>query len=72
MPDLTCCVIAFSRQRDAGADKSVCSADLLHRVCGRAYVHRLKDFRRIATRYDRLAVSFLGTVHITAIVSYWL
>jgi len=33
---------------------------------------RLKDFRRVATRYDRLAVTFLAAVHIAAIVSYWL
>lgn len=33
--------------------------------------NRLKDFRRIATRYDRLAVSFLAAVQIAAIVSYW-
>ncbi len=33
---------------------------------------RLKDFRRIATRYDRLATNFLAAVHIAAIVSYWL
>lgn len=33
---------------------------------------RLKDFRRIATRYDRLAVNFLAAVQITAFVSYWL
>jgi len=34
--------------------------------------NRIKDFRRIATRYDRLAVNFLAAVHITAIVCYWL
>ena len=34
--------------------------------------NRLKDFRRIATRYDRLAVTFLAAVQIAAIVSYWL
>lgn len=34
--------------------------------------NRLKDFRRIATRYDRLAVNFLAAVQIAAIVSYWL
>ncbi len=34
--------------------------------------NRLKDFRRIATRYDRLAINFLAAVHIAAIVSYWL
>lgn len=33
---------------------------------------RLKDFRRIATRYDRLAVNFPAAVHIAAIVAYWL
>ncbi|MBI5111346.1 MAG: IS5 family transposase [Rhodovulum sp.] len=31
---------------------------------------RLKDFRRIATRYDRLAVNFLAAVHIAATVCY--
>lgn len=33
---------------------------------------RLKDFRRIATRYDRLAVNFLAAVCLAAIVSYWI
>ena len=33
---------------------------------------RLKDFRRIATRYDRLAVNYLAAVCIAAVVSYWL
>ena len=33
---------------------------------------RIKDFRRIATRYDRSAVNFLAAVCIAAIVSYWL
>ena len=31
---------------------------------------RLKDFRRIATRYDRLAVNYLAAVCIAAVVSY--
>lgn len=35
-------------------------------------INRLKDFRRIATRYDRLAMNFLAAVHIAPIVSYWL
>lgn len=34
--------------------------------------NRLKDFCRIATRYDRLAVNFLAAVQIAALVSYWL
>ena len=33
---------------------------------------RLKDFRRIATRYDRSATNFLAAVCIAAAVSYWL
>jgi transposase len=33
---------------------------------------RLKDFRRIATRYDRLAHNYLAAVCLAAIVSYWL
>jgi transposase len=33
---------------------------------------RLKDFRRLATRYDRLAATFLATVCLSATVAYWL
>jgi transposase len=33
---------------------------------------RLKDWRRIATRYDKLAANFLAAVTIAALVSYWL
>lgn len=33
---------------------------------------RLKDFRRIATRYDRLARNFLPTICLIATVCYWL
>ena len=33
---------------------------------------RMKDFRRIATPYDRNAANFLAAVHIAAAVSYWL
>jgi transposase len=33
---------------------------------------RLKDFRRVATRYDRLAANYLAAVCIAATVSYWL
>jgi transposase len=33
---------------------------------------RLKDFRRIATRYDRNAANFLAAVCLAAAVSYWL
>lgn len=33
---------------------------------------RLKDFRRIATRYDKLARNFSAAVAIASIVSYWI
>ncbi|WP_144428449.1 IS5 family transposase [Azospirillum thiophilum] len=33
--------------------------------------NRLKDFRRVATRYDRLATNFHAAVCIAATVSYW-
>ena len=32
---------------------------------------RLKDYRRVATRYDKLADNFLAGVLIAAIISYW-
>lgn len=32
---------------------------------------RLKDYRRVATRYDKLADNFLSGVLIAATVSYW-
>jgi len=33
---------------------------------------RLKDFRRIATRYDGLASNYLAALCLAATVSYWL
>lgn len=33
---------------------------------------RLKDFRRIATRYDKLARNFLSAVCFVAVVAYWI
>ena len=33
---------------------------------------RLKDFRRIATRYDKLAGNFFSAICLVAIVVYWL
>ena len=33
---------------------------------------RLKDFRRGATRYDKLARNYLAGVHLAALVAYWL
>jgi transposase len=33
---------------------------------------RLKDFRRVATRYDKLAANFLSTVALATAVAFWL
>lgn len=33
---------------------------------------RLKDWRRVATRYDKLARNFLATAHIAAVFTWWL
>ena len=33
---------------------------------------RLKDFRRIATRYDRLARNFLASVCLVAVIVWWI
>jgi transposase len=41
--------------------------NLIERMFG-----RLKDFRRVATRYDKLARNFLAGVLITATVIWWL
>ena len=34
--------------------------------------NRLKDFRRLATRYDKLARNFLATAAIAALVLWWI
>jgi transposase len=33
---------------------------------------RLKDFRRVATRYDKLARNFLSAVALAAIIAFWI
>ncbi len=33
---------------------------------------RLKDFRRVATRYDKLARNFLSAVTLATLVAFWL
>jgi len=32
---------------------------------------RLKDFRRIATRYDKLAINFASAAALAAVVAFW-
>ena len=41
--------------------------NLIERMFG-----RLKDFRRVATRYDKLARNFLATVAIAATIIWWI
>jgi transposase len=41
--------------------------NLIERMFG-----RLKDFRRLATRYDKLARNFLATALLAAITIWWL
>jgi transposase len=43
------------------------SRNLIERMWG-----RLKDWRRLATRYDKLADNFLSTAAIAAAVTYWI
>jgi transposase len=33
---------------------------------------RLKDFRRIATRYDKKAENFMAALYLAAIICYWI
>ncbi|MCC5995433.1 MAG: transposase, partial [Oceanicaulis sp.] len=33
---------------------------------------RIKDFRRVATRYDKLARNFLSAVALAVLVAFWL
>jgi transposase len=33
---------------------------------------RIKDFRRVATRYDKLAANFLSTVALAVLLAFWL
>jgi transposase len=37
-----------------------------------ATVCRLKDFRHVATRYDKLAANFLSAATLAAIYAFWL
>jgi len=51
-----------------------CFSPYLYRNCNviKRMFGRLKDFLRIATRYDRSATNFMAAVYIAATVAYWL
>ena len=48
------------------------SASTNYAGASRAAFNRLKDFRRIATRYDRLARNYLASVCLVAALVWWL
>ena len=62
------------------ADAITASPKILLQLDHDAYRHRnviermfcrLKDFRRIATRYDKLALNFLAGVCLAAALAFW-
>jgi transposase len=62
-------------------DKAYDSAELREELGERLYklrwriesaFNRLKDFRRIATRYDRLARNYLASVCLVAALVWWI
>jgi transposase len=59
------------RANTSGKARREPAARVLHADKGYDFC-RLKDVRRVATRYDRLATNFLAAVCLAATVSYWL
>ena len=57
-----------SRKRKIRFDKS----RYKFRWMAEAVFCRLKDFRRVATRYDKLARNYLSTLAIATIIAYWI
>jgi transposase len=55
------------RQPDPVRPVAYRQRNLIERMFG-----RLKDFRRIATRYDKLVRNFLSGATLAAAVTYWL
>ena len=69
MADCTAGEILLEEMPDTGlvnADKGYDSNAIERMFC------RIKEFRRIATRYDRNAANFLAAVQIAATVAFWL
>ena len=46
-------------------------ASSFDRLRMRAMFNRLKDFRRIATRYDKLACNDASALALAAIIAFW-
>ena len=70
-----CMTPAQSRSFPAPKSKSAIRYDK-DRYRGRHLIEnafcRLKDFRRVATRYDKLADNFLSAVALATAVAFWL
>ena len=61
--------VAVIRPRESRIDPRPYDANLYKRrnIIER-FFHRLKQYRRVATRYDKLAIRYLGLVHFAAIL----
>jgi hypothetical protein len=69
-------MIGFAAERLMALEtETLCGAAPGERNAGRNAIERtfgrMKDFRRIATRYDKLAANFVAAVHLTAAICYW-
>ncbi len=69
-----CAKLGPSRSSPAAATASAIRYDQ-ERYRGRHLVEkfvRLKDFRRVATRYDKLADNYLSGVALATAIAFWL
>jgi transposase len=64
------CWPTWHRTESYNSDPDLWDCKLRHRV--EDAFCRLKDFRRIATRYDRLARNFLASVCLVAAIVWWI
>ena len=55
-----------------GSNRSVSASVSQASVARENSFNRLKDFRRIATRYDRLARNYLASVCLAAALVWWI
>jgi transposase len=62
--------IPFTRSRKAPIPHDAALYKQRHRI--ENMFGRLKDWRRIATRYDRSAHTFLGAIKLAATITFWL
>ena len=74
--DARCAIEALFRSSQAGANRKRTIRYDKDRYRGRHLIEnafcRLKDFRRVATRYDKLAANFLSGVALATAIAFWL